>query len=56
MLLVDNLRFQTDLGLLTDTWLDSGVLPFCEMWEEAGVVMTPRLQAWYTEAIENQSS
>lgn len=47
MVLVDNIRVQTDLGLIDSTWRDEGVLELYEIWEKTGVQISQRLQEWY---------
>ena len=46
MLLVDNIRYQEDIGLMQGTWNDDDVLSLYEGWESAGVVITLRLRDW----------
>ena len=46
MLLVDNIRYQEDIGLMQGTWNDDDVLSLYEGWESAGVIVTHRLRDW----------
>ncbi len=46
MLLVDNIRYQEDIGLMQGTWNDDDVLSLYEGWESAGVIITHRLRDW----------
>ena len=57
MLLIDNIRFQMEIGLLQDgSWNDDIFLSRYELWEVAGVNITRRLRDWHSRLPEKGES